>query len=56
MGSSVSVATLVAVEPTIMAVRRAAVLLGIEGVALLAIGVVLAAATAPGSPDNRGLS
>jgi hypothetical protein len=56
MGSSVSVATLDAVEPTITAVRRGAVLLGVEAVALLVIGVAFVVATATGSPDNRGLS
>ncbi|GAC1440166.1 MAG: hypothetical protein NVSMB55_03800 [Mycobacteriales bacterium] len=38
------------------AVGRAAVLLGLEGAALLAVGVVFAVATAAGSPTNRGLS
>jgi hypothetical protein len=56
MGSSVSVATLDAVELAITAVRRGAVLLGVEAVALLVIGVAFVVATATGSPDNRGLS
>ena len=38
------------------AVRRAALLLGLEGAALLVVGVVFAIATATGSPTNRGLS
>ena len=49
-------ATLDAVELAITAVRRGAVLLGVEAVALLVIGVAFVVATATGSPDNRGLS
>jgi hypothetical protein len=38
------------------AVRRGALLLAFEGVALLVVGVVFTVATATGSPENRGLS
>jgi len=38
------------------AVRRAAVLLAVEGAGLLVVGVVFAIVTATGSPMNRGLS
>lgn len=38
------------------AVRRAAALLVVEGVALAVLGVVFAVATAVGTPTNRGLS
>ena len=38
------------------AVRRAAALLAVEGVALLVVGVVDAIATATGSPSRRGFS
>jgi hypothetical protein len=44
------------VEPEHPAVRRAAALLAVEGVALVVVGVVDALATATGSPANRGLS
>lgn len=40
----------------ITSVRRGALLLGVEGVALLVVGIVLVVATATGSPDNSGLS
>ncbi|MDQ1686927.1 MAG: hypothetical protein QOC82_3664 [Frankiaceae bacterium] len=43
-------------EPAITAVRRGAVLLAVEGVALLVVGIAVAIATAAGSPQNRGLS
>jgi hypothetical protein len=56
MGTSVSANTLLTVEPAITAVRRGAVLLALEGAALLVVGVVFVVATATGSPDNRGLS
>jgi hypothetical protein len=44
------------VEPAITVVRRGAVLLAVEGVALLVVGIVFVVATATGSPENRGLS
>jgi len=44
------------VEPEHPAVRRAAVFLGVEGVALLIVGIVDAVATAVGSPTDRALS
>jgi hypothetical protein len=53
---SVSADRFVAVEPAITAVRRAAVLLAVEGVALLVLGIIFTVATATGSPENRGLS
>jgi hypothetical protein len=53
---SVSATSLLAVEPTITAVRRGALLIAVEGVALLVVGIVFTVATATGSPDNRGLS
>jgi hypothetical protein len=53
---SVSADRFVAVEPAITAVRRGAVLLAVEGVALLVLGIVFTVATATGSPENRGLS
>ncbi|MDT7571725.1 MAG: hypothetical protein QOE05_1899 [Actinomycetota bacterium] len=43
-------------DPAITAVRRAALLLAVEGIALLVVAVALLVATATGSPDNRGLS
>jgi len=44
------------VEPDHPAVRRAAVLLAVEGVALGVVGAVDAVATAIGSPTDRALS
>jgi hypothetical protein len=44
------------VEPAITAVRRGAVLLAVEGVALVVVGIAVAIASGAGSPDNRGLS
>jgi len=45
-----------ATRPGHPAVRRAAVLLAVEGVALAVLGIGFAVATAVGSPTNRGLS
>jgi hypothetical protein len=56
MGTSLSADSLVAVESPSTAVRRGAVLLAVEGVALLVLGIAFTIATASGSPDNRGLS
>jgi hypothetical protein len=56
MVTSVSATSLPAVEPAITAVRRGALLLAVEGVALLVVGIVFVFATATGSPENRGLS
>jgi hypothetical protein len=56
MGTSVSADSLVAVEHRTAVVRRGALLLAAEGLVLVAVGVVDAAATVTGSPANRGLS
>jgi hypothetical protein len=55
MGPSVSAASLVAVERA-TAVRRAALLLAVEGLVLVVVGFVDAVATVTGSPTNRALS